>query len=105
MTNSDDVLLAVSTRLESIDTSLQSVVSLLERVDGRLETNEAQIAAFMEGLTRLENTVNNGFERLERNLTNLESLIRQQHETTQMQARHIDRLIALTETLIQQRVA
>lgn len=35
----------------------------------------------MERLTRLENTVDTGFERVERNLSNLESLIRQQHET------------------------
>jgi hypothetical protein len=31
--------------------------------------------------------------------------MRQQHETAQMQGRHIDRLMAITETLIQQRVA
>ncbi|NJL86433.1 MAG: hypothetical protein HC886_11350 [Leptolyngbyaceae cyanobacterium SM1_1_3] len=105
MTTSDNVLQAVSARLESIDDSLQTVVSILARIDGRLDTNVNQIGAFMEGLTRLENSVNTGFERIERNLSNLESLLRQQHETAQMQARHIDRLIALTETLIQQRVA
>jgi flagellin-like hook-associated protein FlgL len=55
MTNADDVLLAVSTRLESIDNSLQSVVSLLESINGRVvaiatdtHTNTQQLATVAE---------------------------------------------------------
>jgi hypothetical protein len=55
MANADDVLLAVSTRLESIDNSLQSVVSLLESINGCMEAistdthaNTQQLATIAE---------------------------------------------------------
>jgi hypothetical protein len=46
-----------------------------------------------EGLTRLENTVERGFDRLE-------ILLSQQLELSQIQARHVDRLMGVVETLL-----
>jgi|GEM_PF-2388051 len=55
MTNADDVLPAVSPRLESIDNALQSVVSLLESINSRIgaiatdtHTNTQQLATIAE---------------------------------------------------------
>ena len=86
----DPVLSAISTRLGSIDEKLTSAATIQDRTAAQIEANTQQLALLAEGLTRLENTVNNGFERLERNLDH-------QYEITQMQGQHIDRLIALLE--------
>ncbi|MEM9949616.1 MAG: hypothetical protein AAF810_26590 [Cyanobacteria bacterium P01_D01_bin.36] len=95
----------VVSKLEAIDVRLENITNSLNRTTETLEANTEQIARFMEGLTRLENIIERGFERTKHNFNSLETLMRQQHETTQMQARHIDRLMSITETLIQQRVA
>lgn len=86
----DPVLSAISARLGSIDEKLTSAATIQDRTAAQIEANTQQLALLAEGLTRLENTVNNGFERLERNLD-------RQYEITQMQGQHIDRLIALLE--------
>lgn len=46
--NSDEVLLAVSTRLESIDDSLKSVVSVLQEVNTNLQANTHQLVTLTE---------------------------------------------------------
>ncbi|WP_035990812.1 hypothetical protein [Leptolyngbya sp. KIOST-1] len=96
---------ATLSMLEAVSARLEIVGQKLDRTADLLEANTQQIAALSEGLTRLENIVQVGFERIERNFDSLERLVRQQHETTQMQARHIDRLAGIVEILIQQRIA
>lgn len=101
MVGANDVLLAALTKFESIDNSLQPVVSLLESINSRMEaiatdthTNTQQLA------TIAENQARNNDEFAE-----LRAMIRQQHETSQQQAATTERLVSIVETLIQQRVA
>ena len=86
----DNVLLAVSSRLASID-------ERLDRAASQIEANAEQIATLSENITRLENTVNTGFDHLQQGLIGLRQSLDQQHEITRMQGTHIDRLIALLE--------
>ena len=99
------MLQSISTRLESIDDSLNSLVRLQEQNNEILERNTDHLGTISEKLTRLENKIDTRFEQVSRNFENLEALIRQMHEVTQAQSGHIDRLMSITETLIQQRVA
>jgi hypothetical protein len=116
--------------LEAISARLEIITKALQRTSEIVEANTHQVASLSESITRLENLMEWGFDRIEtsfgrlevltqqqlelsrqqhqtmeRGFSSLESLMRQQHETAQMQGRHIDRLMAITETLIQQRVA
>jgi ABC-type transporter Mla subunit MlaD len=88
------MLEAVSGRLEQVGQKLEQVGQKLDRTADLVEANTRQVATFTEGLTRLENLVEKGFG-------NLEELIRQQHETTRMQAQHIDRLTGIVERLLE----
>lgn len=101
MASADDVLLTVSTRLESFDTSLQSAVSLLESIDSHMgaiatdtQTNTQQLATISENQARSHDE-----------FAELRAMIRQQHEISQQQAATTERLVSIVETLIQQRVA
>ncbi|MEO1297205.1 MAG: hypothetical protein AAFW75_15735 [Cyanobacteria bacterium J06636_16] len=101
----DEVILsAVSTRLQSVDATLDRVAQQIEAnnyqieaTNRQIEANSYQLGMLTEGLQRLENLVEHGFDRVERNFGCLENLIQQQHEVTLAQANHIDRLIALLE--------
>lgn len=88
------MLEAISARLEIVGQKLDRTADLVERNSQMIEANTQQVATFTEGLTRLENLVEKGFG-------NLEELIRQQHETTRMQAQHIDRLTGIVERLLE----
>lgn len=91
--------------LEAVSARLEIITQKLDRTADLIAANSGQVAAMTEGLMRLENLVERGFGHVEQNFSNLETLIRQQHETTRMQANHIDRLTGIVETRIQQRVA
>lgn len=91
--------------LEAISARLEIITGALERTAGLVEANTEQVATLTEHLTRMENLMEKGFANLETLIQQQLELSRQQHETAQMQGRHIDRLMSITETLIQQRVA
>lgn len=91
MTNAVELLLTASTRLQSINHSLQSAVVLLDSIAADVHTNTQQLQALRERqpYTRHE------FEELK-------AMIRQQHEASQLQAATTDRLVRIVEVLIQQ---
>jgi archaellum component FlaC len=91
---------ATLSMLEAVSARLEIMTQNLDRTADLIEANSGQVAAMTEGLTRLENLVERGFERIKQNFSNLETLMRQQHETTRIQANHIDRLTGIVETLI-----
>ena len=93
MDNSDEVLLAVSTRLESIDDSLKSVVTLLQEMRSDMQANIQQLATMSENQLRFT-------DRVSRDLSGLETLITQQNNVCDKQASHIDRLVGIVERLI-----
>lgn len=82
-----------STRMDAIDKRLVKVSEVIE-------ANSQQIATFTESLTRLENAITRLEGIVEKGFGNLESLIKQQHETTKMQSNHIDRLMGVVEVLL-----
>lgn len=91
--------------LEAISARMEIITSALERTAEVVEANTGQVATLTEHLTRMENLIEKGFANLESLIQQQLELSKQQHETAQMQGRHIDRLMAITETLISQRVA
>ena len=113
--NSDEVLLAVSTRLESIDNSLNSVVSVLQEINTNLRSNTQQLATLTEEvfvLREINTSVQSNTQQLailteeqKGSFSRLETLIERQHSVCDKQASHIDRLVGIVELLIQQRVA
>lgn len=96
---------ASQARMEIVERKLERIASILEQNTTAIETNTAQVATFMEGLTRLENLIERGFERLQQTIQMQNESLRLLSQTTERQASHIDRLMSITETLIQQRVA
>ena len=116
MTTSDEVLQAISTRLGSIDETLNRIASLqeqnneiLQRNTDILQTNTGQLGSISEKLTSIDNKIDAGFDRLAQRLDErfdqIASSFEDLKEVTRMQSGHIDRLMSITETLIQQRVA
>ena len=89
----DHTLEVHSVRMDAIDQKLDRIADLVE-------ANTVQVATLSEGLTRLENSVNRLEGIVERGFDRLETLINQQSETAQMQARHVDRLMGVVETLL-----
>jgi archaellum component FlaC len=83
----------IMSMLEAISGRLEIITQKLDRTADLVEANTQQVATFTEGLTRLENLVEKGFG-------NLEKLIRQQHQTTRLQAQPIDRLTGIVERLL-----
>lgn len=105
MALSEELLQVIADRLESIDTRLGSVDTRLESVDRRLEAiaevqkvNTQYLGTISEKLTSLELKVDTRFDQIAQGFEDLK-------EITRMQGSHIDRLMSITETLIQQRVA
>ncbi|ASC73531.1 hypothetical protein XM38_044980 [Halomicronema hongdechloris C2206] len=91
---------------------VEIITQTLDRTAQAIEANSEQVASLSESITWLENGMERGFDRIERNFETLQTslnsqleLSRQQHETTQAQGRHIERLMGVVETLIAQRVA
>lgn len=105
MTNSDEILLAISQTLNRIERLQEQNNEILEKNTQVLQANTDYLGNISEQLTSLENKIETRFEQVTRNFENLEVLIRQMYEVTQAQSGHIDRLMAITETLIQQRIA
>ena len=91
--------------LEAVSARLETITQSLERTAAAIEASNGHVTRFNESITRLETLIEQGFSKLEVQVQRQLELSRQQHETTQMQGRHIDRLMSITETLIQQRVA
>jgi archaellum component FlaC len=84
---------AIDRTLEVHSTRMEAIDQKLDRAAALIEANTVQVATLSEGLTRLENTVERGFDRLE-------ILLSQQLELSQIQARHVDRLMGVVETLL-----
>ena len=86
---STDLLQAIANRLESIDSTLKEMAT-----DLRATTN--QVGSVSEKLTSLEIKVDTRFDQIGQSFEDLK-------EVTRNQASHIDRLISLSETILQQR--
>lgn len=82
-----------STRMDAIDQHLGKASELIE-------ANSSQVATLSESITRLENSIARLENVVERGFDRLETLISQQAETAQMQARHVDRLMGVVEVLL-----
>jgi archaellum component FlaC len=91
---------AIDRTLEVHSVRMEAIDQKLDRIADLVEANTQQVATLSEGLTRLENSVNRLESIVERGFTRLEMLISQQAETAQMQARHVDRLMGVVETLL-----
>ena len=92
---------ATFSMLEAMSARLEIITRSLERTAVAVEANSAQVASLSESITRLEIQIENGFSRIENLIQQQLKLSRQQHETAQMQARHIERLMGVVETLLQ----
>jgi hypothetical protein len=92
---------ATFSMLEAMSARLEIITRSLERTAVAVEANSAQVASLSESITRLEIQIENGFGRIENLIQQQLELSRQQHETAQIQGRHIERLMGVVETLLQ----
>ena len=91
---------AIDRTLEVHSVRMDAIDQKLDRIADLVEANTVQVATLSEGLTRLENSVNRLEGIVECGFDRLETLISQQSEIAQMQARHVDRLMGVVETLL-----